>query len=248
MLGLARRAGRVHFVLVGDVSKAHRHCRVRRSDHGFQACRLRASQVWFNEVGTFGIGSAAYWWRRPQAGCSHLPEHALRTYLMFNSWCWQLLYADEYSWEASGGNMFTDLLLGVFWQVTLGVQFSWHKIRGGLQAEWIGFWVDYERFAISLNEKRRAWLVGWLQGMLNDRGVRAGPENADGLGRLSFSALAAPEVKPFLGPFFAWCSATPSGAYVELPIMLWIIAKFLIAQIQANRFLHECHVEEEGRP
>ena len=39
---------------------------------------------------------------------------------MFNDWYWQLLYADGYSWEASGGNMFTDLLLGVFWQVTLG--------------------------------------------------------------------------------------------------------------------------------
>ena len=71
---------------------------------------------------------------------------------------------------------------------------------------------------------------------------------ADGLGRLSFSTLAVPEVKPFLGPFFAWCSATPSGAYVELPIMLRVIAKFLIAQIQASRFLHECHVEEEGGP
>ena len=71
---------------------------------------------------------------------------------------------------------------------------------------------------------------------------------ADGLGRLSFSTLAVPEVKPFLGPFFAWCSAIPSGAYVELPTMLRIIAKFFIAQIQANRFLHECHVEEDGRP
>jgi hypothetical protein len=242
ILGLARRAGGVHFGLVGDVSKAHRRCRVRRIDHGFQACRLRAGQVWLNEVGTFGIVSAAYWWSRLAAAICRST-----LYLMFNNCYWQLLYSDDYSWEASGGNMFTDLLLGVFWQVTLGVQFSWPKFRGGLQADWIGFWMDYERFAVGLNEKRREWLVGWLQGMLHEEFVLV-QNVADGLGRLSFSTLAVPEVKPFLGPFFAWCSATPAGAYVELPIMLRIIAKFLIAQIQANRFLHECHVEEEGGP
>ena len=45
ILGLARRAGGVHFGLAGDVIEAHRRCRVRRSDHGFQACRPRAGQV-----------------------------------------------------------------------------------------------------------------------------------------------------------------------------------------------------------
>ena len=59
-----------------------------------------------------------------------------------------------------------------------------------------------------------------------------------------------PEMKPFLGPFYAWHAAVPSGAYVEFPIMLRIIAKFLIMQIKTSGFTRECWdstglVEEE---
>ena len=56
--------GRKSFALAGDVSKAHRGIKIRREDWGFQACRLRPGKVWVNKVGTYGMGSAAYYWAR----------------------------------------------------------------------------------------------------------------------------------------------------------------------------------------
>ena len=52
------------FLLLGDVSKAHRRVKVRRQDWGFQACRIEEGKVWVNCVGTYGIASAGYWWSR----------------------------------------------------------------------------------------------------------------------------------------------------------------------------------------
>ena len=56
----ARDVGGTVFGLKGDVKMAHRRCKIRREDHGFQACQLREDTVWLNEVRTFGVGTAAY--------------------------------------------------------------------------------------------------------------------------------------------------------------------------------------------
>ena len=244
ILGLCRARGGVHFGLTGDVKKAHRRCRIRRQDQGYQACRIRDGSVWINGVGTFGIGSAAYWWGRLAAALS---RSAL--YIMFREWFWQLLFADDFNWTSSGGDAANNLVLTVFWYEILGVIFSWKKFMGGLQVDCVGFWTDYEKFTVCLSGKRGRWIIDWLQGLLCDGHVLV-QRVADGLRRLSFGALAVPGIKPFLGPFYAWCSAVPTGAYVVFPIVLRIIAKFLIMQIKTAGFTRECwdttgQVEEE---
>ena len=55
--------------------------------------------VWLNEVGTFGIGSAAYWWSRLIGA----PNRYV-FYVLVRSWFWQMLFADDYSWTTSGEN------------------------------------------------------------------------------------------------------------------------------------------------
>jgi len=60
------------FALALDISKAHRRVPVAPCDWGLQACsdlpRRRApgpqDAVWVNTVGTYGLGSASYWWAR----------------------------------------------------------------------------------------------------------------------------------------------------------------------------------------
>ena len=56
----AAKNGCKQFLLLGDVSKAHRRIKIRRQDWGFQACRLEPGKVWINAVGTYGISSAGY--------------------------------------------------------------------------------------------------------------------------------------------------------------------------------------------
>ena len=69
--------GGSHFALKGDVGGAHRRVLTRREDHGRQACQLRPGRVWLNQVGTFGIGSAAYWWSRLIGGPTRLVMYVI---------------------------------------------------------------------------------------------------------------------------------------------------------------------------
>ena len=51
---------------------------------------------------------------------------------------------------------------------------------------------------------------------------------ADVLGRLSFSAAAVEEIRPFLGPVYAFVAALQPHAYVALPGMVKIVFQYLI--------------------
>jgi hypothetical protein len=63
----------VRFGLAFDIRRAHRQIPVREEDWGYLACRLDNTPevdttdddvIYVNTVGTFGVGSAAYWWSR----------------------------------------------------------------------------------------------------------------------------------------------------------------------------------------
>jgi hypothetical protein len=56
----------VLFSILGDVSKAHRRFKHCKEEHGYLACKVKEtdSDVYVNKVGTFGVGSASYWWGR----------------------------------------------------------------------------------------------------------------------------------------------------------------------------------------
>ena len=158
----ARDVGGTVFGLKGDVKMAHRRCKIRREDHGFQACQLREDTVWLNEVGTFGVGTAAYWWSRLMAavarGC---------LYLHGRDWVWQLVFADDEHWSSTGPDTVVNLLATVRFQVVVGVPFSWKKFRGGFSMDWVGFWIDYTRFEVGLSESRAMWLAKWIQSTLS---------------------------------------------------------------------------------
>ncbi|CAJ1376433.1 unnamed protein product [Effrenium voratum] len=66
LLDYYRSSATCLFSLVGDISKAHRRFRYHPSERGMLACRVSSADnhVYINKVGTFGIGSAAYWWSR----------------------------------------------------------------------------------------------------------------------------------------------------------------------------------------
>jgi len=66
------------FALKGDVKKAHRRVKVVKEDWGEQACRLEPGSLWPNKVGTFGVGSAAYWWSRAIGGIGRLSPLSAR--------------------------------------------------------------------------------------------------------------------------------------------------------------------------
>ena len=91
----------------------------------------------------------------------------------------------------------------------------------GPQADKGGGWLDARTYRKGLSEGRAAWIQTWAteQVMAGSVSVQS---LSEGLGRLCFASGPA-WMRPFEGPFHAWTSACPPGAFLPLPAMLKLI-------------------------
>ena len=98
--------------------------------------------VWLNCVGTFGVGSAGYWWGRAGAAVVRLTHylqgaaHAI----------YAMLYSDDGWLVGRTERLEIGLMLHLLILVTLGAPMAWHKLGGGIQSEWVGYALDVGRF------------------------------------------------------------------------------------------------------
>ena len=219
--------------------KAHRAIPVREADWGLQACRVDGDvgtvgeeMVWLNQVGTFGIASAAYWWGRAAAGIVRLGHYVGGSDLPVD----HLLYADDGWLHARSSYAHSALLLQLLLYVILGVPIAWHKVRGGIERDFVGYWVDVARFRVGLSERRAAWLVKWLRDQAAARAIGS-REFREGLGRLGFAAGPLVGLRPYLGPLYAWAAVVPPGARRELPAMLLLVLEWLAQMIESRRMV-----------
>ena len=232
----ARECPGVHFSLHADVSKAHRRYLHAKRDWGLQACRanLDLSRLWINRTGTFGVGCASYWWSRLASGL-----HRLSLAFVEQRWLWLLLFADDLRLQAFGGRKYEDLVMILLVWTLTGTPFSWHKSRGGLALDWVGYWLDYGSFELGISESRAGWIIQWGEKILSD-GVVLIRQLAQGLGRLGFVAGVLEWYKPFLGPLYSWTSAAPGGAVLPLPFLIRIVLGFIIREFKTGRRTVSC--------
>ena len=222
--------GESHFVIAYDISKAHRLVPVREADWGLQAFQLSGKPGDEDEVimyccGTFGIASAAYWWARVSAAMVRLLHYCLGLFWAI----WHLLYSDDGLGMAKGSRAREAFMLMFLILETFGFPVAWHKVRAGTQLGWIGYQLDVVRFEVGIDERKKRWLLTWLDERLLEGGV-VGRNLRATLGRLCFVARALDHIKPFLSPIFAWSAVLHPSAFHYMPeavavLMLWIRAK-----------------------
>ena len=210
------------------VGGARKACLRPRRAH-FTPAQLQ-EQIWINRVGTFGVGSAGYWWGRAGALLIRL-SHYLTPRAMA---VWLLLYADDGLVNGRSERFDRALLLHLYILAILNTPLKWAKVRGGVQLEWIGYWLDMSRFEIGISQSRADWAIRWLGDKARERRVPLG-ELREGLGRLTFVAGPLEHVRPLLGPLFAWASAGPRFSRPPLPVLLVVILEFLAEQLRGGR-------------
>jgi hypothetical protein len=139
----------VVIALASDIRKAHRRVKHRECDWGLMACRVSDSSetVWINRVGTFGIGSIAYWWGRLAAAMGRLVGHVCQQELI-----WMTIFADDIKVAAGGPKKYLNILKVYTLWLALGAPFVWTKFQGGLEIDFVGYWLDYSRFEMGLSE------------------------------------------------------------------------------------------------
>ena len=201
----------VHFVLKSDASKAHRRFKVVEEDWGYQACSLELPEVWINQVGTFGIATAAYWWGRLVAALGRIGM-----YLQRQEYVWTLLFADDFKQNAHGPIKYFNLLLFLLIMSALGMPFSLKKCVGGIECDWVGYWCDYKLFQVGLSDSRCQWLCSWIRRQLSQK-TTVMRDFVEGLGRMGFAAQVLDRMRPFLAPLYSWSSAIPEGTRLNKP-------------------------------
>ena len=191
------------FGLTGDVARAHRLVRVAEEDWGLQACKtgVRPDRIWINTVGTFGIGSAAYYWSRLMAGIGRAAF-----YMLGQSELFMLVYVDDLLWITRDKMGIEKTILIIYFMTVLGLPFAWKKFKGGVDLAWVGFEISLKGSKLGLSVARSQWLVKWLSETADTGRVRVADMSAV-LGRLSFGLTALGHLRPFLGPVYAWTAA-----------------------------------------
>ena len=194
--------------------------------------------MWLNKVGTFGIGTASVWFGRLAAGVGRMVLS-----IMQGHHCWQFIYADDLRFTTHGSFLYLNLLLFLLcWEVA-GAPFSWKKTRGGLEQEWIGFWVSCSTFQIGASEARTQWVIKWLDEVIAAPGILIRGLQ-EGLGRIGFLAGVLEWTKPFLAPCYAWSSSVPGGAFLPLPHIIKLTFEWIRDRLEDGNRMTDCRARE----
>ena len=187
---------KVLFGLVGDVKKAHRRYLHHPEHWGVLACRTRgdSSVVWVNRTGTFGVASAAYWFARIIGLVGRL---SLR--VLLQSFVFMLIYADDLHVLSGGRDRWLNLWMSLALLCMQG-PFSERKWRGGLQLDWVGYWIDYGPFKLGISEKRCLWIVQGIEAMEGNGWLVDVRRFHELHGRLGFMSQVLCWIRPFLAP------------------------------------------------
>ena len=233
-----------HFSIAADISKAHRRVKHRKADWGLLACRSKpcvpgeADVIWINKVGTFGIGSIAYYWSRLAACLGRLVSR-----LWGNECAWQFIFADDLHINAGGPFKYLTLLSTIVTWLMLGTPFTWKKFRGGLCLDWCGYYLDYRRFQLGISEARCKWLIDFIRKVLINRVVLM-RHFVEALGRLGFTSQVLTWSKPFLAPLYAWSARVPDGTTLKIPEVVSYTLIFLQEQFEKGNRMVPCSKPE----
>ena len=233
------------FAISADIAQAHRRVRVRRADWPKLACRASSSSraIWINRVGTFGIASAAYWWARL---FGLVGRWVLR--LMLTSFNLQMVYVDDLHLMTAGAQKFINLWIILAAYEVVGTPFAYHKFRGGLDVDYIGYHLSYSTWSAGISESRAAWIISWIDKAAESSWVVVGRSVIELTGRLTFVARILTWLKPFLAPLHAWCSVLARGTACKMPALVHLSLLFLRAQLREGRRLVPApHKEPQSR-
>jgi len=219
------------FGLVADVKDAHRAVVVHKADRHLLGCRARPSgPIYFQKRGTFGVASASYWWGRLAASLLRLLYKIVPEGTLF----WGMVLADDFKFEAAGGDFVEVLLLVVLVAEVLGFPWAWAKLRGGTEFSWVGYQHHLREHELGLSESRAAWLRGWLGSILAERVVFV-RDFVAGLGRAAYSCGALEYDRPFLAPLYTFASLHPLDSHQPLPTYVLTVVKYLQDRLRVRR-------------
>ena len=222
------------FCVSADIKAAHRLVKIRKKDWGFMCCRSDSNSdtVWVNHTGTFGISSAPYWWAKLAGLLGRFVG-----YIFSRRWMMQMIYVDDLHGVFVGSEKFLYLWIWVLAYELIGTPFGYHKFKGGLDSEFVGFHIKYDAAEVGISTKRGDWLLSWIAGVRANRFVVPARDFAEFLGRLGFVSQLITWLKPHLAPLFAWSAVTAKGTVGRLPETIILTLEYIEAELKAESYM-----------
>ena len=230
------------FCVSADIQAAHRLVKVREADWGYLACKSdsNSSVLWLNRVGTFGVASAPYWWARLMALIGRYVGHLMGTH-----WFLQMVYVDDLHGVFIGERKFLHLWIWVLAFELIGTPFGYHKFKGGLVSNFVGFHLRYDLCQVGISDKRGEWLCGWVDQVSSKNFVVATRDFSEFLGRLGFVSQLLTWMKPHLAPLYSWAAAMAPGTVGRLPETVILTILYIASELRRKSFLVSAKVPEQ---
>ena len=143
-----------------------------------------------------------------------------------------LIYADDLHLIGAGKDRWLNIWMTLALFCVQGTPFSDHKWRGGLQVDWVGYWIDYTRFRLGISEKRCQWIISSIEGMESSGWLVDVRRFHELHGRLGFMSQVLLWIRPFLAPGYAWLSVVHRGAVLSLPNLVRCTLLFIVGKLK----------------
>ena len=230
------------FCVSADIQAAHRLVKVREADWGYLACKSDSNSnvLWLNRVGTFGVSSAPYWWARLMALIGRYVGHLMGTH-----WFLQMVYVDDLHGVFIGERKFLHLWIWVLAFELIGTPFGYHKFKGGLVSNFVGFHLRYDWCQVGISDKRGEWLCAWVDQVSSKNFVVATRDFSEFLGRLGFVSQLLTWMKPHLAPLYSWAAAMAPGTVGRLPETVILTILYIASELRRKSFLVSAKVPEQ---
>ena len=76
---------------------------------------------------------------------------------------WVLRFADDFLMLVRNGAVFHPLLMAILLVRALSIPLKWSKFRGGVRAEWVGYFMDFEAKELGVSDRRCDWAARWCR-------------------------------------------------------------------------------------
>ena len=225
----AADAGEAPFCICADIAMAHRRAKVRRKDWPKLGCKARSDSkvIWLNCVGTFGVSSAAILWAR-LFGC--VGRWVLR--VLGPGFNLQVIFVDDLHVVVVGPRKFRTLWTIICAYLLVGTPFAFHKFKGGVAVEFVGFFLSYEKACAGVSEKRLAWIIEWIDKAEGAGWYVTGRRFSEFLGRLNFVGRLLTWLRPFLAPLFSFNAVLHRGTVARMPAMVHISLVYIRGELR----------------
>ena len=118
----------------------------------------------------------------------------------------------------------------------VGTPFAYHKFAGGLETQFVGYFLDYRNVAIGVSSKRGKWLLDFLAEFRRNNFTIHMWRFSEFLGRLAF---LCPSVAVG-SPLYSWAAALDRSTVVKAPKLVILTCLFLEEQLPEKQFMLCC--------